>query len=810
MKSSLAVIALILLNLCLLSQEVSFQEASQAASNFIKQIPEQNKADYTPSDNLIISGHEGNLVYIFNFSPDAFVIVSADHRTKAILGYSATNRFPVDNIPEHVNALISSYTSQIEKISDWNSFNNKALQEEWSDLINGSDISYDGFLNGKEALLRSEWHQLVPYNAMCPEDSAGPGGKTVVGCVALAMAQVLYYHRYPEKGEGEHTYISNKYGTLHADFENTTYQWDEMVNYTYFYPNPAVAQLVFHCGISVEMSYGPAASGAFTEDAVAALVDHFRYSEKAAYILRADTNINFIDSLKRNLDLNRPLIISAGSFGGHSFVCDGYNDNYFHFNFGWGGQFDGYFHLDALTPGGINLTSGQAAIINIIPRESFPSYCNGFKEHTTIEGTLEDGSSSYNYQPNSDCQHLISINENNVTNIMLMIKELDLEENKDFLKIYDGNSTNSPLLASLSGHFENISFTSSSCEMLLHFTSDGQNEDKGWFAEYIGFNGQFCYADNNLSGIIGFVNDRSGKYFYANNSDCNWTLTPSSPEHDSIAGIRIEFEYLSTEANNDFIDIYNGPDASFPLIASLSGDNTPAPITSTSNKVYLNFNSDYEINKEGWSFYYEAVFPTYCNDTALYTAPSGTIGDGSLNKNYINNTDCYWLITPDNAGEITLSFTKFDLEYGYDRLTVYDPTINPPDLLGEFTSNTIPNPVTAKNGKMLLHFKTDESLTFDGWEATYQISNLSVFEKDMQDVLLIPNPASKDFIIKGIPEDIKKLQLDIYDLSGKLYLSLETGNSLEPINISMLPEGLYFVKLILPDQVRTYKLLKTS
>jgi hypothetical protein len=331
----------------------------------------------------------------------------------------------------------------------------------------------------------------------CPADTAGPAGHTLVGCVAISMAQVMYYFRYPESGVGNHSYHLSKYGMISADFGNAHYNWDEMVNYTYFFQNPEIAELVFHCGVSVEMSYSPIGSGAYTIDCVDALTTYFKYSENAKYITRADTNIRYVDSLISSLDQGLPVIYTGGSFGGHAFVCDGYNDaGFFHFNFGWGGIADGYYHLEAIVPSGINLTTAQAAIINIKPKENHPQYCSNFKEYTAKEGTIDDGSNYLDYQPNSDCQHLITCNDPGVSSIMIVFKKIDTEENVDLIRIYDGNSINSPLLATLSGQQYNTCLTSSSNEMLVEFISDSQNEGDGWFAEYIAFN-----DDETLSSI---------------------------------------------------------------------------------------------------------------------------------------------------------------------------------------------------------------------------------------------------------------------------------------------------------------------
>lgn len=815
MRKTLLSLLFSVLAFSLLSQNVGFHDAKTLAYNFINYLNYNSGSEFTHSENLVISEKGITQLYIFNFSPEGFVILTADKRITPVVGYSLSNSFPVNNIPEHINSWLKTYCDQTSDVSDINSYNDKNNRQKWFELINKiTDFDFNGYKGNKDPLLRSEWHQAFPYNQFCPEDTAGPSGYTYVGCVALAMAQVLYYYRYPESGNGQHSYFLNNYDTIKADFGNTTYKWDEMVNYTYFYPNPAAAELSFHCGVAVNMNYSPTGSGAYTVDCVDALKNYFRYSEQAKYITRGDTTINYSDSLKTNLDNDLPIIYTGGSFGGHSFICDGYNDeNFFHFNFGWGGSADGYYYLESIVPGGINLTSSQAAIINIIPKENHPHYCSGLKEYNAIEGTLEDGSNYLNYQANSDCQYLINIDGADITNILIMFKDIDIEENMDFISIYDGSNTTNQVLATLTGQHKNVSITSSSNEMLIHFTSDGQNEGKGWFAEYIGYKDQFCSANSEMYNVIGFINDKSGKYFYANNSDCNWIISPNNPEHDSISGLFIEFLEFNIEENNDLLEIYNGPDNTYPQIASLSGNTIPSPITTTSNEILLNFITNNNINNKGWDLYYESIFPTYCNDTTYISSPSGIIQDGSLDKKYTNNTDCYWMIAPQYASKITFTFSKFELEWGYDRLKVYDPTIYPPALLGDFTSTALPPPVTAPNGKMLLHFHTDESMTYQGWEGSYQISNLSVDDiKLEEDIYIYPNPASDNIILEGFANHPESILLEVYNSSGILCISKKTdpGNSLIRLDISNLINGIYIIQMTSSEYIYHKKFIKTK
>ncbi|MEZ5146761.1 MAG: C10 family peptidase [Bacteroidales bacterium] len=157
-------------------------------------------------------------------------------------------------------------------------------------------------------------------------DPDGPGGHALVGCVGIAISQVIYY-RYPETGNGSHGYNSD-YGYEFADFGNTTYHWNNMVNSIYGMANPDIAELIYHVGVSVEMDYGSSGSGANTQDGVDALVDYFRYSPDASYLPRFDVPDTFKDSLTLNLDQNRPCVFRGGGFSSSIHLWrDGYHDS---------------------------------------------------------------------------------------------------------------------------------------------------------------------------------------------------------------------------------------------------------------------------------------------------------------------------------------------------------------------------------------------------------------------------------------------------------------------------------------------------
>lgn len=198
-------------------------------------------------------------------------------------------------------------------------------------------------------LVRTEWHQHSPYNDMCPKGQ-------LAGCVAIAMAQIMNYHKYPEHGIGSNSYTW-KGQKLSADFEHTYYRWDEMET-----SDEAVSELVYHCGVSVWMDYSPTFSGSSEYYAKSALVDFFGYDESIKMVPRNKySDDEWKQLLREQIDLGLPVIYSSG---GHTFVVDGYNsEGKFHSNQGFGnGNFDYYTTID-----GLGSKSSSTAVINIKP-----------------------------------------------------------------------------------------------------------------------------------------------------------------------------------------------------------------------------------------------------------------------------------------------------------------------------------------------------------------------------------------------------------------------------------------------------------
>ena len=357
-----------------------------------------------------------NHFYIFNnVNGPGFVLVSGDDCAIPVLGYSGTSNCKGGELPDNILSWFGFYDGTIGTAVLNGEVATAEIAGQWNDLRAGS-LPEPQSVTAVSPLLSTTWDQNAPYNNLCPGTGSN---KAVVGCVATAMAQMMKFYNWPTTGTGSHSYVCNdgtyNYGTLSVNFGATTYDWANMIN---SYPNAnsgtaaqrnAVATLMYHCGVAVEMVYTPNGSGAWTvgtsypyyPSAETALKDYFNYSPSLFGAWKQYyTDAQWISMLKNDLDQQHPVIYGGSDQNGesgHCFVCDGYdNTNNFHFNWGWSGWYDGYYALSSLIPGtgGTGAGNGdfsyyQEAIFGAVPNNGStpdPSGCAYL--HYPLPGTL--------------------------------------------------------------------------------------------------------------------------------------------------------------------------------------------------------------------------------------------------------------------------------------------------------------------------------------------------------------------------------------------------------------------------------------
>ena len=330
-----------------------WQAQQQAYSFWGKQMPQKAKA----KSRAATTASRSDAYYVFNNDAGGFVIIAGDDAVTPVLGYTSTGSFDAENLPDGLKDLLKSYERQIAALGDNYVANQTATRTAFT---------------GEKLLKTAEWNQYAPFNKYTPNNY-------VTGCVATAGAIVMKHHGYPAKGTGSHSYTWNG-KTLTANFEHD-YDWASMPA-KYDGTNDAafdgVARLMADLGVAVEMQYAKNGSGAYIGNMISALQKYFGYSKLThlAYIYDMEAEA-WNAKLRGEIDANRPILYSASdaSAGGHSFIIDGYKDESFSVNWGWGGYCNGFYQIGALNPEsegrptGDKYNMGQTAVIGLQPSD---------------------------------------------------------------------------------------------------------------------------------------------------------------------------------------------------------------------------------------------------------------------------------------------------------------------------------------------------------------------------------------------------------------------------------------------------------
>lgn len=323
----------------------------------------RNNTNYRITTNRTIKeiipiNDENNIAsyYLINYNDNAgFLILSADYRQEAVLGFNEVGNFSLSNTPIQLEEIIQEEVNEINYLRE-NSIDSieQHIEDTWAMLTQppstpiptDPDACSNYTYIYKGPLLSTTWSQGCGYNDLCP--IAGSGccscGHFYTGCVATAMAQIMNYHKWP-----------------------TSYNWTLMAN---TYGTSECAKLMRNAGLSVSMSYGCNASGAYSEDVAPALKNIFGYASSTA-CLSYGGNTTYM-TVQSELNNNRPVYLSgSGNAGGHAWVCDGYIDGespcnsilFFYMNWGWGGSSNGSYAFNNWNPSGYTFNNSRKAII---------------------------------------------------------------------------------------------------------------------------------------------------------------------------------------------------------------------------------------------------------------------------------------------------------------------------------------------------------------------------------------------------------------------------------------------------------------
>ena len=386
MKRALFLMIGCLVGLVMIANPITKEEAQQKAVQFLSK-KQSNRAlapRLKPVSLQEVSGLNSERLYAFNVGQkNGFVVMSADDCTgELILGYADKGELSMETMPDNMRAWLKGYDDEIKWMQEHGVTNQVAASRAMTASAVRTPIS---------ALLTSRWNQGEPYNTYCPQVGVTPV-PTVTGCVATATAQVLYYYG-KKRGVPTTTskaipgYTTAAYSLAVGEKAVRTFDWSKMSD---IYPstseaNEEVARLMEYVGAGLKMDYRPAnvgGSSAYQPDIPYVLTEYFGYDKSARCVFRNDYSYGeWIDMMYEMLSNGDPVLYGGDSTGGgHAFVLDGYTeDDYFHVNWGWGGESDGHFKLSVLYSeeqgiGGSTsqngYSAGQEAIINVNPVNS--------------------------------------------------------------------------------------------------------------------------------------------------------------------------------------------------------------------------------------------------------------------------------------------------------------------------------------------------------------------------------------------------------------------------------------------------------
>jgi len=594
-KVLLSLFISVVLTISIFAKDISVSTAEKVAINllFEKTNTFDKSIDYS-NLQIIESYKVANAYYVINFEK-GWVLVSADDSMTPVIGYNFEDNFPSPEVlDENVKSWMQNFVDQVEYINKNDIKAEAATLAEWEKYSSDNPDLFlsAGERNEVEILLTGKWNQDNPYNLQCPEDAAGPGGHVYVGCVATAMVQIMYYWRYPTQGSGVHSHNWPPYGTMTVNYGNATYEWDAMLDRIDNSNPDEIAEIGYHAAISVDMMFSPDGSGAYSWDVPYAMRTYFNYDNSVQYVEKGNYSFATWETmLQTELDNARPMYYSGFSnSGGHAFVCDAYQgSNFYHFNFGWSGSSNGYFTLQDV--GGFN--SGQGMVRYIEPEDAnYPYIADGADTLRYFSGSFTDGSGpSEDYPSGMNASWLIDpqTDIDSIESITLSFTSFKTSAT-DYVRIYDGATTDKALLGEYSGDNLPDNITSSNNKMLITFHPSGSGS--GFKAEYKTTSPKWCNSQT-YTEPTGILTDGSGSFYYDNSTTCVYII-----DHPEATRISIEFTAFSTEADKDFVQIYNGNNNQ--LLGEFSGHELPETISEETDVLILVWNTSSSVRDDGW------------------------------------------------------------------------------------------------------------------------------------------------------------------------------------------------------------------
>jgi len=773
-----------------------------------------------------------------NLNNQGFIIISGDNAAIPILAYALNGNFNAENMHSSIESWLQTYVLELEYIKKNNIAPSQAVSKMWDDYIQNKFATNSQRVK-VAPLCKAIWNQSPYFNDSCPFDSTA-SLNCVAGCPATAMATILKYHKHPSQGAGSTSYKHPKYGNQASNFSNYKYKWDLMPD-TLSTKNDEIARLIYHIGVAVEMQYSAKSSGSYMietsktpkNNCQYAYKNYFGYDETSLKGLRrsAYEDTAWIKLLKLELDEKRPIQYAGFGGGGHTFVCDGYDDNdMFHMNWGWGGVYDGYFTLNSLSPGKGGIGSGeghynnyQQALIGIKPKDNVlttaPIFGIRLDTSISISPLVINDNSSVTVTTKVKFGGMDSLKTDLAA--ILFTKEGDLI---DYIQILEGQVFKT-------GISTPISFTSNAIDALQGNYEVGiyssQATDSTWYlidpnnfvnpvplkvtgkplslklANNIGKPSGAVTVKNDFSFMVDIKNDSTEEFsgevvleLYDFDGELIETINSTQPV---VIPAKSALKGIEFKKNNNTLDpgTYNAAIlASYDQSSNdiLSNDQYDNPVTLQIIEEPL-LEDKFERNNSSTEAY---VVPlNFVNDLAF----SSTAGSNLHNE---NDYDYYKINLPagfkysvhaDVHDEV---YSPMGVEYNCDVYFSYDLGSGESD----FYDDTLTQIIVLNNGGDII-FKV--SPYFVGFNGTYllnlkisrsKINSLSK-ESSGEMVDLFPNPASDQLYIKLMDKTSSISEIAVKNQLGESIsvMAINKNEEVTVLNTALLPTGIYFLQI---------------
>lgn len=868
MKRAYIILIILLIKITVVSAPVDSIVAKKVALAFLSQESEivmqggVHLKMIKESENFkFLATPEISEYYILNRENNkGFVIVSADDRAIPILGYANNGNFDLQKLPPNAKKWFESYKNEIRHLISTKSQQSKEIDSIWSTLL------YENTLQQKSTqeiapLIKTQWDQSPYYNTLCPFDRKN-AERTVTGCVATAMAQVMKYWNYPKIGNGFHSYNHSKYGTLSASFGNTTYDWTNMPNdltsSSSSAEKSAIAKLMYHCGISVDMNYNISSeggSGAYiisTQSPILhcteyAFKNYFGYKETLKGVEKSDyTNSQWANLLKTELNAGRPIVYAGFGDGGHCFVCDGYDkNNYFHFNWGWSGYLDGYFVLSALNPGAGGAGSGEGTYT------AFQQAIIGIEPVKNQGGSTTDTTDLRLYSDIQVIPEQIQFKDNftittSVANYGTTIFKGEIGAavfNEDYVFVNFVETQNFDLS---NGYYNEFSFEKSSNFTLvpgayyvaIFIKSTTENWTIIGDGNYSNLKPFTIYYSDDIEVYSDFT-IQEGKLIQGQNATVNVDIT-NDGNKTFIGKLRVNLSNLDGTWAQD-IQVYSETLGLEPNYHYIDGIDFTGNI-SVKPSTYLMEVSFQEKGTSNWYYagskynsnpiYVIVEAPTLTEDqyeenntkTLAYNLKFDFNGNNTIisttgsNFHIGNDIDFYKINLPEGF-RYTISPVLNDKYNKTNNQThtadaIFSISLNNTNNWSETYDTAPSSPIEIENGG-ILYFKVAPHLI--GSNGTYSlalniqrgITNTNSEILNSFGVEIYPNPANDQLFIKKSGNNIRHIQIS--DLNGRVKMShylKQNFNEIETIDISKLITGIYQIEIFSPTGIETKRLIK--